>query len=288
MPGSENEQKSTGTLYLVATPIGNMEDITLRAIRILGEVDVVAAEDTRTARRLLRHHDIEPPRLVSLFEGNEAARSQELLVELAAGKSVAVVSEAGTPGVSDPGQRFVAAAVDANVKVEVIPGAVAAIVALTGSGLPSESFLFLGFPPRDRGARQQMFGNLRGQTATMLFHEAPDRVGATLQDLVAAFGGERRASVARELTKFYEEYIRGSLQELAERYADESPRGECCIVVKGGDPDAAEAPIDVEAAMRELLASGLGPKDAAARLVVKTGKPRRVLYQLALSLQREK
>ncbi len=278
---------AAGTLYLVATPIGNLEDITLRALRILGEVDVIAAEDTRSAARLLRHHNISSPKVVSLFEGNEAARSAALVTRLSAGDDVAIISEAGTPGVSDPGQRAVVAAVAAGVRVEVIPGPVATIAALTGSGLPSDAFVFLGFPPRESGARRQLFGSLRTQTATLLFHEAPDRVGACLADLAAALGGDRQATVARELTKLHEEYVRGTLAELAARYADTPPRGECCLVVRGAEAGQAEADIDIEAAMRELLAQGLGPKDAAARLVVKTGKPRRMLYQLALSLRRE-
>jgi len=145
---------TAGTLYLVATPIGNMEDITVRAVRMLGEVDLIAAEDTRTAARLLNHHGIARPQVVSLFEGNEAARSAELVERLREGKHVAVISEAGTPGVSDPGQRLVAAAVAADIRVEVIPGPVAAVVALTGSGLDTSAFLFLGFPPREPGKRR--------------------------------------------------------------------------------------------------------------------------------------
>lgn len=279
---------AAGTLYLVATPIGNMEDITLRALRILGEVEVIAAEDTRSAAKLLGHHRIARPAVVSLFEGNEAARGAELIERLLAGADVAVISEAGTPGVSDPGQRVVAAAVDAGVRVEVIPGPVAAVAALTGSGLDTRAFVFLGFPPRESGKRRELFGGLRGQTATLVLYEAPDRVGATLADLAAALGGDRRAALARELTKLHEEYVRGSLDELAAQFAETSPRGECCLVVAGAEPGQAAAEVNVEAALRELLDQGLGPKDAAARLVVKTGKPRRQLYQLALSLRRER
>jgi len=278
-----------GTLFVVGTPIGNLEDLSLRAARVLREADVLAAEDTRAAKVLLAHADVHGPvnparRIVSLFEGNEAERSQELVRALAEGKRVAVISEAGMPGVSDPGVRAVAAAAQAGARVEVVPGPSASLAALVGSGLPSERFTFLGFPPREAGARQALFGTLRDERATMIFYEAPDRVGATLADLAAAFGEERRASLGRELTKLHEEHVRGTLGELVARYAHTPPRGECTLVVEGGTGAGIE--IDIEAELRRLLAEGLGPRDAAARLVVVTGKPRRQLYQLALSLAR--
>lgn len=282
MPSAESESRR-GVLYLVATPIGNLEDMTFRAVRVLGEVDVIAAEDTRRSGQLLRHFKIEPKRLVSFFEGNEAARSEELVAELVGGAKVALVTDAGMPGISDPGERLVARAIAAGVVVEVIPGAVAAMTALVGSGLPGERFLFLGFPPRAEGERRALFASLRREIATLLFYEAPDRVKATLADLAAALGGERRAVVARELTKLHEEYARGSLAELASR--DLTARGEHTLVVAGASTaQAAEDDIDVEAAVRAMLAEGLGPKDIAARLTITTGLPRRKLYQLALSL----
>ena len=279
----------SGTLYVVGTPIGNLEDLSLRAARILREADVIAAEDTRSAKFLLSHVDALGPtnparRIVSLFEGNEAGRSEQLVAALAEGKQVAVISEAGMPGVSDPGARAVAAAVTSGAKVEVIPGPSACLAALVGSGLPSARFTFLGFPPRETGARQALFGTLRNELGTMIFYEAPDRVGPTLADLAAALGDDRRASLGRELTKLHEEHVRGSLSELATKYATTPPRGECTLVVEGGS--AVVPDVDVEAELRRLLAEGLGPRDAAARLVVVTGKPRRQLYQLALSLTR--
>jgi 16S rRNA (cytidine1402-2'-O)-methyltransferase len=221
--------------------------------------------------------------LISYFEGNEAERSEEIVRALAAGQNVAVISEAGMPGISDPGHRVIEAAIVAGAKLEVIPGPSAVLAALVASGLPSARFTFLGFPPREPGARKELFGSLRDETATLIFYEAPDRVGATFADLAAALG-DRRASLGRELTKLHEEHVRGTLGELAIKYADTPPRGECTIVVEGGTGDAPE--IDIEAELLKLLAEGLGPKDAAQRLVVKTGKPRRQLYQLALSLQR--
>jgi 16S rRNA (cytidine1402-2'-O)-methyltransferase len=280
MPSAESE---SGLLYLVATPIGNLEDMTFRAVRVLGEVDVIAAEDTRRSGQLLRHFKIEAKRMVSFFEGNEAARTDELVRELVAGARVALVTDAGLPGISDPGQRLVARAIAAGVVVEVVPGAVAALTALVGSGLPTERFLFVGFPPRAEGERRALFASLRRELATLLFYEAPDRVKDTLADLAAALGGERRAVVARELTKLHEEYARGTLAELMAR--ELAARGEHTLVVEGASAAAAaEEPIDVEAAVRALLAEGLGPKDIAARLTITTGLPRRKLYQLALSL----
>lgn len=282
MPSAESDS-AKGVLYLVATPIGNLEDMTYRAVRVLGEVDVIAAEDTRRSGLLLRHFAIEPKRLVSFFEGNEAERSEELCRELVGGARVALVTDAGMPGISDPGQRLVARAIEAGVNVEVIPGAVAAMTALVGSGLPTERFLFTGFPPRVEGERRALFASLRREVATLIFYEAPDRVKATLADLADAFGGERRAAVARELTKLHEEYARGSLAELAAR--ELTARGEHTLVVEGASAaEAAAEPIDLEAEVRALLAEGLGPKDIASRLTITTGLPRRKLYQLALSL----
>ena len=275
-----------GTLYIVGTPIGNLEDLSPRAARVLREADVIAAEDTRSAKTLLAQVGGSSARVVSYFEGNEAERADELVAALQGGKKIAVISEAGMPGVSDPGARAIAAAIEAGARVEVIPGPSAAIAALLGSGLAPQPFAFYGFPPRDEGERHAMFGRLRDQQVTMIFYEAPDRVARTCGDLAAALGAERRASLARELTKLHEEHVRGTLSELAARFASEPPRGECTLVVEGG---RAPAPaIDIEAELRRLLAEGLGPRDAAARLVIATGKPRRELYQLALSLREHK
>ncbi len=274
----------SGTLFIVGTPIGNLEDLSLRAARVLREADVIAAEDTRSAKVLLAHAGAGNARVVSLFEGNEASRVDAICDELRAGKKVAVISEAGMPGISDPGARVIEAAILAEARVEVIPGPNAAVCALVGSGLPASRFAFFGFPPRESGARRELFGTLRNELGAMIFYEAPDRVGETLADLVDALGGERRASLGRELTKIHEEHVRGTLTELAAKYREIPPRGECTLVVAGGV--AAVPDIDIEAELQKLLDSGLGPKDAAQRLVVATGKPRRQLYQLALSLQR--
>ncbi len=280
----------TGILYVVATPIGNLEDLSPRAARVLREADIIAAEDTRSVQVLLQRADAAGDvragrRVVSVFDGNEAERAAALVADLVAGKDVALVSEAGTPGVSDPGERVVRAAIAADVAVVPVPGPVAAIAALVASGLSAAQFRFVGFPPREAGARAVLFGGLRDDPATLLCYEAPDRVAATLATMAEAFGGERAACVSRELTKRFEEHVRGTLAELATRFSAASPRGECTIVVAGAG-DQVAVPIDIEAEVGALLATGLGPKDVAQRLVVKTGRPRRELYQLALALAR--
>jgi 16S rRNA (cytidine1402-2'-O)-methyltransferase len=276
-------------LWVVGTPIGNLDDMAPRAVRALAEADVIAAEDTRAVERLIAHFGLPRREVVSFFEGNEARRGEALLERLRGGARVALVSEAGMPGVSDPGQRLVAAAAAAGVRVEPIAGPVAAVLALVASGLPTDRFTFLGFPPREAGARRELFGALAADPATLVFYEAPGRVGETLADLAAALGEARSAALARELTKLHEEIVRGTLGELAARFADTAPRGECTLVVAGASPEEAAARatagLDLEARVRELLAQGLSPKDIAARLAVQTGKPKRQLYQLALSLK---
>jgi len=287
-PGEGGAGGRPGVLYVVATPIGNLEDITYRAVRVLREADLIAAEDTRRSGQLLRHFGIEARRMVSFFEGNEAARSEELAAELVGGARVALVTDAGTPGISDPGQRLVAAALEIGARVEVVPGPAAAVAALVASGLPAERFLFLGFPPRKPGARRELFARLRREPAALILYEAPDRVAETLADLAGALGADRRAAVARELTKLHEEVVRATLGELAAAFAAGPRRGEHTLVVAGADRGAEPSPddVDLEPAVRELLAQGLGPRDVAARLMAQTGVARRRIYQLALSLAR--
>lgn len=283
---SDAAPAKAGTLYVVATPIGNLEDITLRALRVLKEVPVIAAEDTRAAQNLLRHFEIARPTVVSFFEGNEAARTEHLLARLVAGEDVALISEAGTPGVSDPGARLVTAAVAAGVRVVPVPGASAALAALVASGLPTDEFHFAGFPPRENGPRLEAFARLRSLEATLVFYEAANRTAATLHDLAAVLG-DRRACVARELTKVHEELRRGSLRELLAALTETAPRGEVTIVVEGAPATATEAPaVDVEAEVRRRLAAGESPKEIAAAVALQTGKPRRQIYQLAVALKR--
>jgi 16S rRNA (cytidine1402-2'-O)-methyltransferase len=199
-----------------------------------------------------------------------------------------VISEAGMPGVSDPGQRLVAAAAAAGVRVEVVPGPSATLAALVASGLSATRFTFMGFPPREEGPRRELFAQLAGERATLIFFEAPPRVGATLADLAATLGGERRACLSRELTKIHEEHVRGSLSELAARFAETPPRGECTLVVAGASDEEVAARVaavvDVEAEIVRQLGEGASAKEIAARLALATGRPKRQLYQLALAL----
>ena len=274
-----------GTLYGVATPIGNLEDVTLRALRVLGEADLLFAEDTRRTRVLLERHDVSA-RPVSLHAHNEAARIAGALERLASGGCVALVSDAGTPLVSDPGQRLVAAALEAGHRVESVPGPSAALAALAVSGLPPEPFAFLGFPPRRAAARRARFASYRGRPETLVLFESPRRVAATLRELFDVLG-PRRACVARELTKLHEEVARGDLAELAERFAD-GARGEVTLVVAGdasGLPRASDE--DVERRVRELVGEGCSPREVAARLAPDTGRPKRELYALAVAAREE-
>lgn len=283
---------ATGKLFVVGTPIGNLEDITLRALRVLSSVDLIAAEDTRAAQHLLSHHQVragQPSvKIVSFFAGNEAARTDELVAKLLDGLTVAVISEAGMPGISDPGQRLVAAAHEKRIPVEVIPGPSAALHALIASGLPSDRFLFVGFPPRSEGQKLQLFGSLRHEPGSLIFYESPERTAQTVHDLAQALGGTRRAVVARELTKLFEEHRRGTLDELSIQLASQPPRGEITLVVEGSGQ--AQAPmshevLNVEQEVRRRLDAGESAKDIATALTILTGQPRRKLYQLALHLK---
>ena len=281
----------SGTLYVVGTPLGNLEDLSPRAIRVLGAVAVVAAEDTRTAQKLWARFGL-APHTVSYFEGNEASRAEELVARLLGGDDVAVISEAGMPGVSDPGERLVQRAVAAGVEVVVVPGPSAAVTALAGSGLPTAAFTFLGFLPREGTPRRALLARLRLAPETLIFYEAPGRTAATLSDLADSLGGGRRACVARELTKVHEEFCRGTLAELAARTTAQPPRGEVTLVVAGASPEEAAAlgpaEVDLEQAVDAKLAAGDSPKDIAAALSLSSGKPRRQIYQLALARMRRR
>ena len=217
-------------------------------------------------------------------------KGAELVVDrVQSGQVVALISEAGMPGVSDPGYLVIEHARQEKVLVEVLPGAVAAIVALVGSGLRTQPFSFYGFPPREASARRQFLGSLVSRPETLVFYESPRRVESTLVDMETAFGGERRAVLARELTKIHEEYACCTLSELRKRCEETPPRGECTLVVEGHAGELQEnAPEDIERQVAALLEQGMSPKDIAGRLMLRTGKPRRQLYQLALSLARTK
>ena len=218
-------------LYIVPTPVGNMEDITLRAIRILKEVDLVLAEDTRTSSVLLKHFDIHN-QLLSHHKFNEHGTSATIVERLLAGQNVALISDAGTPGISDPGFFLVREAVRAGIEVQTLPGATAFVPALVSSGLPCDRFVFEGFLPQKKG-RQSRIEALRNETRTMVFYESPYRVLKTLQQLAEAFGSERQASACREISKVHEESVRGNLQELIAHFTQTEPRGEFVLVVAG-------------------------------------------------------
>ena len=218
-------------LYIVPTPVGNMEDMTLRAIRILKEADLVLAEDTRTSGILLKHFEIKN-HLLSHHKFNEHGTSASVVERLLAGQTVALISDAGTPGISDPGFFLVREAVRAGVEVQTLPGATAFVPALVSSGLPCDRFSFEGFLPQKKG-RQTRLESLRGETRTMVFYESPYRLVKTLQQLAEVFGPERQASVSREISKVHEETVRGSLQELVAHFTATPPRGEIVIVVAG-------------------------------------------------------
>ena len=219
------------TLYIVPTPVGNMEDMTLRAIRVLKEVDLVLAEDTRTSGILLKHFDIKN-QLMSHHKFNEHGTSAAVIDRLLSGQNVALISDAGTPGISDPGFFLVREAVRAGVEVVTLPGATALIPALVSSGLPCDHFTFEGFLPQKKG-RQSRIEALREETRTMVFYESPYRVLKTLQQLAEVFGADRQASACREISKIHEESVRGSLQELIEHFTATEPRGEFVLVVAG-------------------------------------------------------
>ena len=222
-----------GILYIVPTPVGNMEDMTLRAIRTLKEVDVVLAEDTRTSGILLKHFDIHRP-LLSHHKFNEHGTSQQVVERLLAGENVALISDAGTPGISDPGFFLVREAVRAGIKVQTLPGATAFVPALVSSGLPCDRFLFEGFLPQKKG-RKSRIEALRDEPRTIVFYESPYRVLKTLQQLAECFGPDRRAAACREISKVHEECVRGTLDELIAHFTETEPRGEFVLVVAGKD-----------------------------------------------------
>jgi 16S rRNA (cytidine1402-2'-O)-methyltransferase len=269
-----------GTLWLVGTPIGNLEDVTERARRVLAEVDVIACEDTRRTRALLSHLEIPSPRLVSFFEGNEERRVPELLAALREGRSVGLVTDAGMPAVSDPGYRLVAACAEEGIEVDAVPGPSAAVTALALSGLPTDRFAFEGFLPRRPGERRRRLEGLAAEARTLVLFESPRRLPSLLREAAEALG-DRRAAVARELTKAHQEVARGSLSELAERFAA-PPRGEVVVVVEGGGPAEPAELGDLAERVRRLAEEGLSRRDAVARIASEAGVSRRALYEESL------
>jgi 16S rRNA (cytidine1402-2'-O)-methyltransferase len=272
----------TGTLYLIATPIGNLEDITHRAVRLLGEVNVIACEDTRHTKKLLNHYGI-TTKTISYHDHNERERALELVELLKSGADVAVVSDAGTPGISDPGFRLARVAIDNDVPVVPVPGPSALVSALVASGLPTDEFFFGGFLPARSGARRARLAELRLMPATLIFYEGPHRIAATLKDAREVLG-ERQAVVARELTKMHEELARGSLSELAERFStSETARGEMVLIidrtVMPGEDSLDKSVAGIATLVADFEAQGLDHRAALKRAARELGLSRDEAYR---------
>lgn len=271
-----------GILYIVATPIGNLEDITLRAMRVLKEVDVIAAEDTRHTQILLNHHGIRTP-LTSYHEHNERTKAQELVARLEQGQDIALVSDAGTPAISDPGFRLVVAAIHAGVRIIPIPGASALTAILSASGLATDRFIFEGFLPAKKKQRRERLQTLRDETRTLVFYEAPHRLRDALDD-VHELLGNRETVLAREVSKVHEEFLRGPLSELICMLERQEIRGEVTIIISGS---AGESRVNEDlliAEIRELKGQGLRHKEIAEVLGEKFGYAKKEIYRLALAL----
>jgi 16S rRNA (cytidine1402-2'-O)-methyltransferase len=277
----------SGALVLVATPIGNMGDLSPRAVEALSAADAICCEDTRRTGRLLAHAGVErtSPLLV-VNDHTEAGRIGEVLALLERGQRVAVVTDAGTPGISDPGERLVRAAAAEGYVVEVVPGPSAAVAGLVASGLPAGRFVFEGFLPRKGSGRTQRLAELASERRTIVLYEAPHRLARTLADLSASFGDDRRVAIARELTKLHEEVWRGTIGDAIAWAARHEPRGEFVIVVDGAPAPDDATDDDVRAAVDEALRRGLSPRDAAAVVASALGVSKRRAYAIAIDVQR--
>lgn len=272
---------SKGVLYIVSTPIGNLEDITLRALRVLKEVDLIAAEDTRHSLKLLNHYGISRP-IVSYWGEKEKVKAEETLQRLNAGKSVALISDAGTPGISDPGSVLIRRALEEGIEVVPVPGPSAVIAALSVSGLSTEEFVFLGFLPSKQSQRKKVLKELSFEKRTLVAYEAPHRILGAVADMSGIFG-ERRAVVIKEITKLYEEIIRGSMSEILARLKDSRIAGEYVIVVEGRQREkglhAEEAMLEIAALMKK----GFSRRDAVKHVAEEYGLGRNELYDLSLN-----
>lgn len=290
MPSNPVDEKKAkeGWLYIVSTPIGNLADITHRALDTLRAVDLIAAEDTRHTRKLLSHYDIHKP-LVSYHEHNARQRGGELLEKIASGRSVALVTDAGTPGVSDPGRLLIEAVLQRGIEPVAIPGPTALISALVVSGLSTHSFVFLGFPPARGTERKRFFEKHADLAMTLILYESPKRLAKTLKDMLASWG-ERRVAVARELTKVHEEIFRGSISEALNHFTGET-RGELTVVVEGAGPRSdlgPQAPCSTwKDELKALLLGGLSSKEAASAVAARFNLSRKAVYQAALEMKKE-
>ena len=280
------ERSGPGRLVLVATPIGNLADLPPRAIEAMSTAALVCCEDTRRTGRLLQHAGVRAQRLAVANDHTELARINDVLDVLAAGGDVAVVTDAGTPGVSDPGERLVRAALDAGFDVTAVPGPAAAVMAVTISGLPTSRFVFEGFLPRSGRERTDRLEEIAVEERTVVLYEAPHRVRRTVADLTASCGGDRRVALARELTKRFEEVWRGTLADAQRHVGEQEPRGEYVVVVDGASPPGPADDDAILTALRMALQGGADRRTAVATVMAATGAAKRRVYDLALTLPR--
>ena len=281
----EKNRVEAGTLYLVATPIGNLADLSPRAVKVLSEVDFIAAEDTRNSMRMLTHLGIAKP-MVSYFEHNKRERGEQIAKRLEDGESCALITDAGTPAISDPGEDMVALCAERGIPVSSIPGPVASIVALTLSGLPTGRFTFEGFLSTNKADRRAHLSTLANEQRTMLFHEAPHKLRATLKDLCATFGDTRRIAICRELTKLNEEVLRLTLAEACAYYEEQEPRGEYVLVVEG-TRDAVQdrafwQDMDIPTHVSHYMKKGMTKMEAVKQTAKDRGLPKNEVYQKVL------
>jgi 16S rRNA (cytidine1402-2'-O)-methyltransferase len=275
------EARLLGTLYVVGTPIGNLEDISLRALRILAKVDLIAAEDTRKTGRLLAHHGIDTP-LTSYWEHNKLSKLDYIL-DVLRERDVALVSNAGMPGISDPGYELIRAAIEDGIGVVAVPGASAIVAALVVSGLPTDGFLYLGFLPRKRGKRVSLLTSVAGERRTLVAFEAPHRLLSALEDVRESLG-ERQLAVTRELTKLHEEVLRGSVSEVLDHFRGSPPRGEVTLVI-GGAEEARWDRDEVEKALQKLRSQGVPPTEAVREITRSSQLPRADVYRIWVSME---
>jgi 16S rRNA (cytidine1402-2'-O)-methyltransferase len=274
-----------GTLYIVGTPIGNLEDMTFRAVRILQSVDIIAAEDTRHTGKLLQHFQIKTPQ-ISYHEHNRNTRIPEVIEQLKYGKAIALVSDAGMPGISDPGYELIKACVDDGIDVVPIPNATAAITALSASGLPTNKFLFDGFLPAKNQQRREYLETLSTETRTLVFYESPHRLRETLQDFADILGSDRQIVIARELTKLYEEFWRGTIEEAIAYYQEKEPQGEYTLLVAGTPPSQPQlTEAELKAELLAMMKQGISRSQASRQLAKEISISRNKLYQLALTIE---
>lgn len=275
---------NSGTLYIVGTPIGNLEDTTFRAIKTLQKVDLIAAEDTRHTGKLLQHFQIQTT-LLSYHQHNEKSRISELIEKLNQGKTIALVTDAGMPGISDPGYELVKACVEANISLVPIPGVTASITALCASGLPTNKFIFIGFLPTKIKLREEQLEKLSNSLETIVLYESPYRILQTLEDLANILGENRKIVLARELTKLHEEFWRGTIGQAIIHYQNNQPKGEFTIVIAGAEPELAVLSEDtIKQELQELLAQGISRSQASRQLSQKINLSRRKIYQIALKI----